>query len=224
MAGIPAISLIEGVRMKYINYIGVCCMLVGVLLGTYYFVEWYKGKDSVQDLTMEEIKHFEKIEPKQNVAKTDVKSQVASSEMDYIEGERIAVLNIPELKKQFFVYWGADENTLKKGVGMFVSDITTTPSGKGHTVLSGHRDTVFTELGELKKEDILIVEYDNKVYTYAIQNMWITNAEDRTVIVKKEEATLTLTTCYPFNYIGDAPDRYIIESKLISSDSKEELQ
>lgn len=199
-------------------------MLVGVLLGTYYFFEWYKGKDSVQDLTMEEIKHFEKIEPKRNVAETDVKSQVATSEMDYIEGERIAVLNIPKLKKRFFVYWGADENTLKKGVGMFVSDITTTPSEKGHTVLSGHRDTVFTELGELKKEDIIIVEYDNKVYTYAIQNMWITNAEDRTVIVKKEEATLTLTTCYPFNYIGDAPDRYIIESKLISSDSKEELQ
>ena len=43
---------------------------------------------------------------------------------------------------------------------------------------------------------------------------WITDAEDRTVIVEKDKPTLTLTTCYPFNYIGDAPDRYIIEASL----------
>ncbi|MGM2836481.1 sortase domain-containing protein, partial [Bacillus cereus group sp. Bce025] len=41
-----------------------------------------------------------------------------------------------------------------------------------------------------------------------------------TVIIKKEEPILTLTTCYPFNYIGDAPDRYIIEAKLTASYSK----
>ncbi len=49
---------------------------------------------------------------------------------------------------------------------------------------------------------------------------WITHADDRTVIIKKEEPILTLTTCYPFNYIGDAPDRYIIEAKLTASYSK----
>lgn len=130
------------------------------------------------------------------------------------------MLNIPKIKKKFSIYWGANDATLKKGVGMFVSDLTTTPSGGGHTVLSGHRDTVFTELGELKEKDNLIVEYDNTMYTYEIQKMWITHADDRTVIVKKEETTLTLTTCYPFDYIGDAPDRYIIEAKLITSNSK----
>ena len=130
------------------------------------------------------------------------------------------MLNIPKIKKKFSIYWGANDATLKKGVGMFVSDLTTTPSGGGHTVLSGHRDTVFTELGELKEKDNLIVEYDNTMYTYEIQKMWITHADDRTVIVKKEEPTLTLTTCYPFDYIGDAPDRYIIEAKLITSNSK----
>lgn len=99
---------------------------------------------------------------------------------------------------------------------MFVSELTTTPSGNGHTVLSGHRDTVFTELGQLKENDQLIVEYENKTYTYSINKHWITDAEDRTVIVETNEPTLTLTTCYPFNYIGDAPDRYIIEASLVS--------
>ncbi|MFJ1118090.1 sortase domain-containing protein, partial [Bacillus thuringiensis] len=64
------------------------------------------------------------------------------------------------------------------------------------------------------------LEYDNKTYTYEIQKTWITHADDRTVIIKKEEPILTLTTCYPFNYIGNAPDRYIIEAKLTGSHSK----
>ena len=70
---------------------------------------------------------------------------------------------------------------------MFVSELTTTPSGNGHTVLSGHRDTVFTELGQLKENDQLIVEYENKTYTYSINKHWITNAEDRTVRKKRNQ-------------------------------------
>ncbi|SCL86021.1 LPXTG-site transpeptidase family protein [Bacillus wiedmannii] len=53
---------------------------------------------------------------------------------------------------------------------------------------------------------------------------WITDAEDRTIIVEKDKPTLTLTTCYPFIYIGDAPDRYIIEASLISTTLKEMSQ
>ncbi|WP_410983977.1 class D sortase [Bacillus cereus] len=206
--------------MKLVNRIGFAFMIIGILMGAYYSFEWYKGKSSAQDLTTEELKRLEKIELKQHIVETPVNSQMSSSQMQYKEGEKVATLNIPKIKKKFSVHWGTDENTLKKGVGMFVSDITTVPSERGHTVLSGHRDTVFTELGELKEKDSLVVEYDKKIYTYEIQKMWITHADDRTVIVKKEEPTLTLTTCYPFDYIGDAPDRYIIEAKLIATYSK----
>lgn len=207
-------------KVTLLNRIGFVFMIIGILIGAYYSFEWYKGKSSAQDLTIEEIKNFEQIESKQHVNEIPVNSQVPSSQMPYKEGEKVAMLNIPKIKKKFSAYWGANDSTLKKGVGMFVSDITTAPSEGGHTVLSGHRDTVFTELGELKEKDSLMVEYDNKIYTYEIQKMWITNADDRTVIVKKEEPTLTLTTCYPFDYIGDAPDRYIIEAKLIATGSK----
>ena len=220
MVGYPYHFLHGGIKVRLINRIGLAFMIVGILMGTYYFFEWYKGKSSAQDLTTEEIKHFEKIELKGHSTETPVNSQVPSSQMQYKEGEKVAMLNIPKIKKKFSIYWGANDSTLKKGVGMFVSDMTTAPSEGGHTVLSGHRDTVFTELGELKEKDNLIMEYDNKIYSYEIQKMWITHADDRTVIVKKEESTLTLTTCYPFDYIGDAPDRYIIEAKLIATDSK----
>ncbi|AAP28746.1 LPXTG-site transpeptidase family protein [Bacillus anthracis] len=195
-------------------------MAIGLLMGSYYAVEWYKGKSSAQELTNEEIKSFKNIQHNQLPYETLVTSQVPSSQTEHKEGEKVAMLNIPKLKKKFSIYWGADDATLKKGVGMFVSDVTTTPSGGGHTVLSGHRDTVFTDLGQLKEKDTLVLEYDNKTYTYEIQKIWITHADDRTVIIKKEEPILTLTTCYPFDYIGDAPDRYIIEAKLTGSYSK----
>ncbi|KMN43492.1 class D sortase [Bacillus sp. LK2] len=206
--------------MKLLNYIGIILMAIGLCMGSYYAVEWYKGKSSAQELTKEEIKSLKNIQDNQLSNEKPVTSQVPSTQIQYKEGEKVAMLHIPKIKKKFSIYWGASDATLKKGVGMFVSDLTTTPSGGGHTVLSGHRDTVFTELGDLKEKDSLLVEYDNKIYTYEIQKKWITHADDRTVIVKKEEPTLTLTTCYPFDYIGDAPDRYIIEAKLIASYSK----
>ncbi|PEV98431.1 class D sortase [Bacillus cereus] len=206
--------------MKLRNYIGIILMAIGLFMGSYYAVEWYKGKSSAQELTKEEIKSLKNIQDNQLSNEKPVTSQVPSSQTGHKEGEKVAMLNIPKIKKKFSIYWGANDATLKKGVGMFVSDVTTTPSGGGHTVLSGHRDTVFTDLGELKEKDTLILEYDNKTYTYEIQKIWITHADDRTVIIKKEEPTLTLTTCYPFDYIGDAPDRYIIEAKLTAIHAK----
>lgn len=113
-------------------------------------------------------------------------------------------------------FWGADPEVLRQGVGMYVSEWTTTPEEKRHTVLSGHRETVFTELGDVKKGDSIFVEYDGKRYEYKVEKMWVTDADDRSVIVEKDEATLTLSTCYPLDFIGDAPDRYIIQSKLIN--------
>ncbi|PGL87975.1 class D sortase [Bacillus sp. AFS054943] len=206
--------------MKLRNYIGIILMAIGLFMGSYYTLEWYRGKSSAQQLTTEEIKNLENIQHNQLSHEAPVTSQVPSSQTEHKEGEKVAMLNIPKIKKRFSIYWKANDVTLKKGVGMFVSDLTTTPSGGGHTVLSGHRDTVFTDLGELKEKDTLMLEYDNKNYTYEIQKIWITRADDRTVIIKKEEPILTLTTCYPFDYIGDAPDRYIIEAKLTASYSK----
>ncbi len=97
---------------------------------------------------------------------------------------------------------------------MFASSLTTTP-GQGHTVLSGHRDTVFAGLEQLETGDKLIVSYEEQPYTYIIEKIWITDEDDRTVIVEKKEPTLTLTTCYPFTYVGNAPDRYILQGKLL---------
>lgn len=75
---------------------------------------------------------------------------------------------------------------------MFISNITTTPSGNGHTVLSGHRDTVFTKLADLQENDYILVEYDKRIYIYQIQKHWITGADDRTVIIRKKYTNVNI--------------------------------
>ncbi|WKA56936.1 class D sortase [Planococcus shenhongbingii] len=135
---------------------------------------------------------------------------------EYDRGANIGWLLIPAIDMKYPLYWGTDDETLTQGVGYHVGEFTTPPDRLGHTVLSGHRDTVFRELGELKEGAKMYVQFEGVQYEYEIKKTWITNAEDRTVIVNKEEPTLTLTTCYPFRFIGAAPDRYIIEAPLIS--------
>ncbi|HDR7794007.1 TPA: class D sortase [Bacillus luti] len=196
--------------MTKMNRVGLFLMIIGIVAGLYYSFEWYKGKSSAQHLKDEEVKQLE-----QKYNEVSVHSVIPSSNTQYKEGEKVAKLYIPKMEKKFTVYWGSSEETLKKGVGMYAGNMTTVPSNGGHTVLSGHRDTVFFKLGDLKEGDHLILEYDNKMYTYEIQKKWITHADDRTVIVKKKTPTLTLTTCYPFDYIGDAPDRYIVQAKFL---------
>ncbi|MEH7463568.1 class D sortase [Bacillus thuringiensis] len=205
--------------------LGLCLVVIGLSIGSYYSLELYNVKRSTTALTKNEIKNYETA-PESINSNTDISPpddqqsksvQIPTTQVQHQQGEKVALLVIPKINKNFSVYWGTDPKVLKKGVGMFVSDLTTTPAGNGHTVLSGHRDTVFTELGELQENDTLIVKYDNKTYTYQITRHWVTDAEDRTVIVEKDEPTLTLTTCYPFDYVGDAPNRYIIEAKLTST-------
>ncbi|MBR9747573.1 class D sortase [Bacillus cereus] len=231
--------------MKKLDWFGVLLITIGSFAFVYYFIDWYDARKTVESLTSTEIQQYQSIQPATNDRKDshiesnkeqlqytlpnqetnltntneplpESQKQIPASQVTHQMGEQIAYMVIPKIKQKYQVYWGADAKTLKKGVGMFISDITTTPSGNGHTVLSGHRDTVFTNLGDLQENDYILVEYDKRVYIYQIQKHWITDANDRTVIVAKDKPTLTLTTCYPFNYIGDAPERYIIEASLVA--------
>lgn len=100
--------------MKLLNYIGIILMAIGLFMGSYYAVEWYKGRSSAGQLTEEEIKSLKNIQDTQLSHETPVTSQVPSSQTEHKEGEKVAMLNIPKIKKKFSIYWGADDTTLKK--------------------------------------------------------------------------------------------------------------
>lgn len=124
------------------------------------------------------------------------------------QDEVAGVLTIPKLGKSLPIVEGTEEEMLAKGVGHHHS--TVFPGDGERILLSGHRDTVFRSFGELEVGDRFIVEMPYGTYEYEMREAEIVDAEDRTVISSKGEEVLTLSTCYPFSFIGYAPDRYII--------------
>lgn len=204
------------------RWFGLLLLFIGITIVVYNFLEWNTGHTAAQDFTEKEVQEFKEIE--KSIEKEMIftpppieskPSPLFTADVSHEAGEGIATLHIPKIEQKYSVYWGTDPSVLNQGVGMFVSDLTTVPGGYGHTVLSGHRDTVFTRLGELDKADLLHVQYETKTYVYEVTDTWITQEDDRTVIVEKDESVLTLTTCYPFDFIGYAPDRYIVQAKLV---------
>lgn len=132
-----------------------------------------------------------------------------------VEGDNIGSLMIPALKRKLPIIQGTSEKELKKGVGHFVQSVL--PGEEDNCVLSGHRDTVFSQLDKLKIGDQLIVETSAGTFTYEVSGTRIVHKDDKTVIVPNDNAVLTMTTCYPFNAIGKAPDRFIVSANLINS-------
>lgn len=128
-------------------------------------------------------------------------------------GETIGELYIPALAATLPIVHGTDEDELAKGVGHFAGSVL--PGEQDNSVLSGHRDTVFRKLGEVKKGDELVVTTAAGTFTYKVKKIRIVDEDDRTVIVPKPKATLTVTTCYPFDFVGSAPERYILIADLV---------
>ncbi|ASS93113.1 class D sortase [Peribacillus simplex] len=129
-------------------------------------------------------------------------------------GEEIGELYIPKLKAKLPIFHGTNEDELEKGVGHFAGSVL--PGENDNSVLSGHRDTVFRKLGQVGEGDLLIVRTSAGEFTYKVSKVRIVDEDDRTVIVPKPRATLTVSTCYPFDYIGAAPERYILVAYLAS--------
>lgn len=129
-------------------------------------------------------------------------------------GEEIGELYIPKLKAKLPIFHGTNEDELEKGVGHFAGSVL--PGENDNSVLSGHRDTVFRKLGQVGEGDLLIVRTSAGEFAYKVNKVRIVDEDDRTVIVPKPRATLTVSTCYPFDYIGAAPERYILVAYLSS--------
>ena len=130
----------------------------------------------------------------------------------YQYGEFIGNLSIPRLRKSVLVYQGTDAATLRRGAGHYINSVM--PGVIDNSVIAGHRDSVFKDFGRLKRGDLLIVTISDRQFTYKIKSLRVVDKEDRTVIVPTDKATLTLSTCFPFTYVGSAPNRFIVTALL----------
>lgn len=127
----------------------------------------------------------------------------------------IGEIYFPRLDKRVAILEGTGRHALKKGAGH--DEGSAAIGSSGNSVLAGHRDTVFRGLGELEKSDVIELETADGKFTYEITGSRIVDGEARGAIKPSKEPVLTLITCYPFSYVGSAPDRYLLSAKLIAS-------
>src|SRR5262245_47237830 len=128
--------------------------------------------------------------------------------------EPIARLEIPAIDLSVMVLEGTDELTLNRGVGRIEG--TAMPGEPGNFGIAGHRDGFFRGLKDLSKDDLVTVTTLSGVYQYRVDDIQIVKPSDLRVLKDASSPTLTLVTCYPFYYVGDAPKRFIVKARLDS--------
>lgn len=106
------------------------------------------------------------------------------------------------------VYLGTGNDVLEKGVGL--AEDTATLNQPGNAVLFGHRDSAFRAIEHLKVDDSLTLETAAGSRTYTVRDIYITHPEDPHIYDESAAVRLTLVTCYPFSFVGPAPERCVV--------------
>ena len=109
---------------------------------------------------------------------------------------------------------GTDDETLNRGVGHI--DGTAIPGAAGNLGIAGHRDGFFRGLKDIAPGDTLELETLWGQVTYVVQTIWIVSPEDVSVLDPTPAPSLTLVTCFPFYFVGSAPQRYIVRAVCAS--------
>jgi len=125
-------------------------------------------------------------------------------------GSVVAMMTIPRLGLSTIVVEGAEERELKLGPGHIPA--TALPGEAGNVGVAGHRDTFFRPLRLIRKDDLIGVITHEKEYLYKVVSTEIVAPEDIRVLYPTGRETLTLVTCYPFDFIGSAPKRFIVRA------------
>jgi sortase A len=127
-------------------------------------------------------------------------------------GSRIGRIEIPRLGLSAVVLAGSDARTLRRSVGHIPG--TALPGAVGNVGLAGHRDTFFRRLQDVRPDDEVVFTTVDGVYRYRVQRTDVVKPTDVWVLNPTATATLTLVTCYPFTYIGPAPERFIVRASM----------
>jgi sortase A len=127
-------------------------------------------------------------------------------------GHAIAILRIPKLHLEVPVLDGTDAITLNRGVGRIRG--TAFPGQGGNIAIAGHRDGFFRGLKNIHAGDEIELLAAQRTDIYIVNRTVIVDPDDTSVLENGATPALTLVTCYPFHYIGNAPRRFVVEASL----------
>jgi sortase A len=123
---------------------------------------------------------------------------------------------IPRLRFRAMVRQGTSARTLDVAVGHIPG--TAFPGDTGNVAMAAHRDTLFRALRDIQNDDLIEFETERGSYRYTVEGTQIVKPENVGVLKAGSSNELTLVTCYPFDYIGSAPERFIVKARQIYQD------
>ena len=126
------------------------------------------------------------------------------------EGAPLGRIEISAIGLEVMILEGTDDGTLQRAVGHIPG--TALPGQAGNVAIAGHRDTFFRPLRNIQKDDEITLTTLNGTYRYRVDSTKIVEPEEIGVLYDSGDAILTLVTCYPFNFVGSAPQRFIVRA------------
>ena len=129
-------------------------------------------------------------------------------------GGLVGMLDVPRLKLTTPVIEGDDDTTLKRAVGHLPD--TALPWENGNTAIAGHRDGLFRPLKDIEVGDEIRFRTSRHEFRYRVTDTSIVMPDDVAVLEPGAQPSLTLITCYPFYYVGNAPKRFIVRAERLS--------
>jgi sortase A len=126
--------------------------------------------------------------------------------------EPLALLRIDKIRLEVPVFEGTDDRILDRGVGRIEG--TARIGESGNVGIAGHRDGFFRGLKDISMGDTMVLETATGTENYVIDSIKLVTPDDVSVLKSEPAPALTLVTCYPFYFIGSAPQRYIVHASL----------
>jgi sortase A len=126
----------------------------------------------------------------------------------------LAALRIGVIHLEVPVLEGTDDFILNRAVGHI--DGTAEPREEGNVGIAGHRDGFFRGLKDIHQGDGIELITRDKRIKYVVDETMIVSPEDVSVLAPRSKSSLTLVTCYPFYFVGSAPQRFIVHATIAS--------
>jgi sortase A len=145
-------------------------------------------------------------------AATSARATVDATTWALAAGAPVARLEIPRLGLDEVVVEGVDESALRAGPGHMAGSAL--PGENGNSVISAHRDRHFKPLAKIVVGDTIVTDAAGGKLTWAVSRIRVVDA-DAPVLRTSDTPLLTLTTCWPVRYFGPAPERLIVEARLV---------
>jgi len=206
---------------RLLKFLERACLIIGLTMITLGIAVRIDGAVHRQAAVAE----FERIR-NTSVSPTDQLNWSEQRIADYQEalqqdaGETLAVLRIPSRNIEVPVFDSTNETALNRGSGHVTG--TSLPGDRGNVAIAAHRDGFFRSLEDIEIGDEIELTTLEGQQIFRVSKLDVVDPLNVGVLNPTEDTAITLITCYPFNYVGAAPDRFIVRATLINKEKTNE--